>query len=386
MVVGPDGVVPRVLSRGVCVGTLPLRNWLGRRAEPVETRRQRRDPAGRDGGLTELPSRERVVEVGHGHSSWRAEKHVAVVPTGRDRAGVKRLNRDGRTSGEMYDDILLPVDGSDETAATVSHVAELADWADATVHVLYVADTARDSVTVVDGQVVDALVREGDRAVESVAETLASRSVDHQTEVLQGDPAPTIVDYAAERADLIVTATRGREGLSRLAGSVSERVVRLSSVPVVTTRRQSDETLVFPYEDVLVPTDGSEAARVAADHVCSLAATLDATVHALSVVDDATLGLDIRETTGADDEQTARAAVESVVSVAGANGVTDTVEAVERGTPADAIADYVDANGVDAVGMGTTGRRGTERILLGSVSEATVRTAPVPVLTVGDGA
>ncbi len=59
----------------------------------------------------------------------------------------------------MYDDILLPVDGSEEAAATLHHVAELANWADATVHVLYVADTTRDSVTVVDGQVVDALVR-----------------------------------------------------------------------------------------------------------------------------------------------------------------------------------------------------------------------------------
>lgn len=285
----------------------------------------------------------------------------------------------------MYDKILLPVDGSDDAAATVSHVADLANWADATVRVLYVADTTRDSVTVVDGQVVDALVREGERVVESVAERL-SPAVDCQTDVLQGDPAPTIVEYAEEfGSDLIVAATRGREGLSRLGGSVSERVVRLSPVPVLTTRRQSDERLVFPYEDVLVPTDGSEAARVAADHACSLAATLDATVHALSVVDDSVLGLDIRETTGADDDQTAREAVEAVVDIGEANGVTDTVQAVEQGTPAEVIADYVETNGVDAVGMGTTGRRGTERILLGSVSEVTVRTAPVPVFTVGNG-
>lgn len=286
----------------------------------------------------------------------------------------------------MYDEILLPVDGSDEAAATVSHVADLANWADATVRVLYVADTTRDSVTVVDGQVVDALVREGERAVESVAETVVSQGADCQTDVLQGDPAPTIVEYAEEfGSDLIVTATRGREGLSRLGGSVSERVVRLSPVPVLTTRRESDERLVFPYEAVLVPTDGSEAARIAADHATSLAGTLDATVHALSVVDDSMLGLDIRETTGADDEQTAREAVETVVDVAEANGVTDTVQAVEHGKPAEAIADYVETNDVDAVGMGTTGRRGTERILLGSVSEVTVRTAPVPVFTVGDG-
>lgn len=286
----------------------------------------------------------------------------------------------------MYDDILLPIDGSEEAAATLYHVAELANWADATVHVLYVADTTRDSVTVVDGQVVDALVGKGEQAVETAAETLASLGADHRTDVRQGDPAPTIVAYAEEfGTDLVAMATRGREGLSRLGGSVTERVVRLSSVPVLTTRRQSDETLVFPYEDLLVPTDGSEAANVAADYACSLAATLDATVHALSVVDDSGLGLDIRETAGADDEQVAREAVEDVVDIAEANGVTDVVESVEHGQPVEAIADYVETSEVDAVGMGTTGRRGTERILLGSVSEATVRTAPVPVLTVGDG-
>ncbi|ERH10113.1 MAG: universal stress protein UspA related nucleotide-binding protein [halophilic archaeon J07HX64] len=82
-------------------------------------------------------------------------------------------------------------------------------------------------------------------------------------------------------------------------------------------------------------------------------------------------------------ERPATEAAEAVVSNAETHGVTDTVRHVEHGTPAEEIVDCVESNEIHAVGMGTTGKRGTERILLGSVAEQTVRSAPVPVLTVG---
>jgi nucleotide-binding universal stress UspA family protein len=287
----------------------------------------------------------------------------------------------------MYENILLPFDGSDGAAEVLHHASEIAHWADATLEVLYVADTARDSVTVVEGRTVDALEQQGEDVVDEAAKTLDTLGVAYDTDVVQGNPAPTIVDYAERYdQDLIVMPTHGREGLSRyLVGSVTEKVVRLSSVPVLTVRMQPDETLVFPYEDVLVPTDGSPAATYAADHVLSLAASLDATVHVLSVVDDSVLGLDVRSTvSGEESERIATEAVEEVVSQAEARGVTDTVGSVERGSPVEEILDYIDSNDVHVVGLGTTGRTGTDRILLGSVAEKTVRAAPVPVMTVAE--
>jgi nucleotide-binding universal stress UspA family protein len=285
----------------------------------------------------------------------------------------------------MYENILLPFDGSEDAAAVLHHAGEIAHWTDATVQVLYVADTARDSVTVVEGNTVDALVRKGEDVVEEAAKTLETLAVPYETDVVQGDPAPTIVDYAERYdQDLIVMPTHGREGISRyLFGSTAEKVVRLSSVPVLTVRMQPDETLEFPYENVLVPTDGSAAATHAAEHTLSFAASLDATVHVLSVVDDAALGADVRSTVaGTESEDAATEAVETVVAAAESRGVPDVVRHVEHGTPAEAILDCIDANDIHAVGMGTTGRRGTDRILLGSVAETTVRSAPVPVLTV----
>lgn len=287
----------------------------------------------------------------------------------------------------MYENILLPYDGSDGAAEVLHHAGELAHWADATIHILYVADTTRDSVTVVSGDTVDALVQQGEDVVEEATTTLDSLGVDYETDVVQGNPAPTIVDYAEQYdQDLVVMPTHGREGVSRyLIGSVSEKVVRLSDVPVLTVRMQPDEELEFPYENILIPTDGSTGATYAANHVIELAAALDATVHAVSVVDDTALGLDVRSTnTGKDSEQAATDAVDTIVSDAESHGVSETVRHIEHGSPAEAIRDTIESNDIHAVGMGTTGRRGTDRILLGSVAEKTVRSAPVPVMTVAE--
>jgi len=287
----------------------------------------------------------------------------------------------------MYETILLPFDGSEGAAEVLHHASEIAHRVDATIQVLYVADTTRDSVTVVEGETVDALLQQGQDVVGEAAKTLDTLGVSYDTDVVQGNPAPTIAEYA-ERfdQDLIVMPTHGREGVARyLVGSVSEKVVRLSTVPVLSVRMQPDETLEFPYGNILVPTDGSSAATYAADHLVELAASLDATVHALSVVDDSALGPDVRSTiSGTESERAATDAVDAVVESAESRGVTNTVRHVEHGTPVEEILDCVESNDIHLVGMGTTGRRGTDRILLGSVAEKTVRSAPVPVMTVAE--
>ncbi|AXG08405.1 MULTISPECIES: universal stress protein [Haloferacaceae] len=284
----------------------------------------------------------------------------------------------------MYKNILLPVDGSEESSDILHHTSEIARQMDATIHVLFVADTTRDSVTVVENTVVDALVQEGEDIVADAGETLATLGAEYETDVVQGSPAPTIVEYAKRYDhDLVVMSTHGREGLSRyLRGSVSEKVVRLSSVPVLTARMQPDEQLVFPYENILIPTDGSAGATYAAQQGLALAESLDATVHALSVVEESSLRLDVRSAMSGDElEEAATAAVDDIVADATARGL-DAIGHVERGSPADIILDSIQPNEIHAIVMGTTGRSGIDRILLGSVAEQTVRTAPVPAITV----
>ncbi|WP_137283810.1 universal stress protein [Halorussus salinisoli] len=285
----------------------------------------------------------------------------------------------------MFEDILLPVDGSDGGDAAIEHAADVADRFDATVHVVFVASTNRDSVTVVGGNVVDALESEGTDIVDPVEDDLRTRGVDCASEVVQGDPATTIADYADSRGmDLVVMATHGRTGLSRyLLGSVTEKVVRLADVPVLTVRTHEEARTSFPYENVLVPTDGSETANAAADRAVDLAAAVDATLHAVSVVDDASLGFDVRSVSVNDEfEAVAEEAIADVAASADDAGVERVEKHVLRGRVHQAILDYVEDNDADLIVMGTRGRGGTDRILLGSVTERIVRTSPVPVLTV----
>ncbi|MFC4408229.1 universal stress protein [Haloarchaeobius iranensis] len=135
----------------------------------------------------------------------------------------------------MYDDILFPTDGSEPSVAAFEYAVDLAGTYGATLHVLYVADTNRDSVTTIGGEVVDALESEGDRVVADVEDRAREHGVEMVTEVLQGDPSATILDYADEfGVDCIVMATRGRSGVTDLLlGSTTERVVRQSSMPVL---------------------------------------------------------------------------------------------------------------------------------------------------------
>ena len=143
----------------------------------------------------------------------------------------------------MYDDILLPTDGSAGMETVIDHAADLADVHDATLHALYVADTASLTDVPMEASmegVSQALKQEGETALEH-AERRAAEAVPVETDLIEGSPAREITAYAADHpADVIVMGTHGRSGMDRLLlGSVAERVVRSSPVPVLTVRVDS---------------------------------------------------------------------------------------------------------------------------------------------------
>ncbi|MCO8266600.1 universal stress protein [Haloferax sp. AB510] len=138
----------------------------------------------------------------------------------------------------MYDEILLPVDGSPAAEQAIPHVFDLAERYDATVHVLFVVNTTRDNAGIIGGTVLETLEQEGRRVVDEVVERGESRGIKTVGAVRRGAPHETILDYAAEHgAEVIAMATHGRTGVERvLLGSVTERVVRTAPVPVLTVR------------------------------------------------------------------------------------------------------------------------------------------------------
>lgn len=286
----------------------------------------------------------------------------------------------------VFDRILFPTDGSDAAATVFEHVLALAADTGATVHVLHVADTTHDSLVRIQTDVVDVLAEEGETIVQELADRAAGRGVACETAVLQGGPAPTIVDYAEQRdVDLIVMPTHGRSGLDRLlVGSTTERVLRRARAPVLTVRPGEDQGLAYPYDSVLVPTDGSDCATAALDVGVDVADTVGADLHLLSVIDIPTLGADGRvdiELTLL--EESAEEILDAAGERAAAAGVEPVASVVEAGPSVHrSIVAYVESNDVDLLVVGTHGLTGLERVVLGSVTESLVRSAPVPVLAV----
>ncbi|WP_207588738.1 universal stress protein [Halomontanus rarus] len=146
----------------------------------------------------------------------------------------------------MYDCILVPTDGSTEGERAVEYAIDLARTHDATLRAIYVVNAASygglPMETAWDG-ISDALRDEGQAAVDRVEELADERGVRVDTAVLEGSPSRVIVDEAQpEKCDLVVMGTHGRGGIDRLLlGSVAERVVRSSPVPVLTVRVGEDE-------------------------------------------------------------------------------------------------------------------------------------------------
>ena len=135
------------------------------------------------------------------------------------------------------------------------------------------------------------------------------------------------------------------------------------------------------YDRILFPTDGSEGAEVAIEHAIALAELAGIPVHLLYVVDttaargtDAYAGISLDRLNAAGDEH-----LDAVREQFESAAIDVTTEVVE-GTPSTSIVEA--ATDGDLVVMGTHGRTGLDRYLIGSTTEKVVRTADVPVVTV----
>ncbi len=142
----------------------------------------------------------------------------------------------------MYEDILIPTDGSEEVWTAVEHGFELADTYDATVHALYVVDNSRGGAGLMGADTESAASgfrSVGEEAVTDIATRGEAAGITVKTEVREALPHEGILDYADEHdIDMLVMSSRGRSGVSRFVfGSVTERVVRLSNRPVLDVSR-----------------------------------------------------------------------------------------------------------------------------------------------------
>jgi nucleotide-binding universal stress UspA family protein len=146
---------------------------------------------------------------------------------------------------EMYQRILVPLDGSRLAEQALSHAAIHAEKYGAEVLLLMVLGplpdpglTGRRAVRSAE----EATARLAQSYLEGVATDLRQQGLPVQTETVEGKPYVQIIRFAEEKEiDLIVMSTRGHSGLSRwLLGSVTDRVVRGATVPLLLVQCQED--------------------------------------------------------------------------------------------------------------------------------------------------
>ena len=282
----------------------------------------------------------------------------------------------------MYDRILVPTDGSDVAETAAEAALTLANRFDADLHVVHVLDVG-DLPPWVEDEDADEFATRGRDALSTVATMADEADVEVTTKFIEStEPIHrAILQYADEHdVDCIVMGTFGRTGLDRFVlGSIAEQTLRESPVPVLTVHGET--TFAEDFDDILVPTDGSDSAEAAAAHAIDLALATDATLHIVHAVDpgiawdemNAGVVLDALEEAG-------KRALDAVIEDAETAGVSGIESAVVSGAPHRAITEYADDRDVDCVVMGTHGRTGIDRYLLGSVTERVVRLADAPVL------
>ena len=134
-------------------------------------------------------------------------------------------------------------------------------------------------------------------------------------------------------------------------------------------------------ETLVLATDGSESVRRAETVALDLADRFGATVHALYVLDETEVA-SAPEAVAADLRAALDAEGEAALSAVAEAAPGDVVRAVRPGDPPGEIVAYATEVDADLVAIGTRGRHGEHRFLLGSVAERVVRQCPVPVLSV----
>lgn len=206
--------------------------------------------------------------------------------------------------------------------------------------------------------------------------------------LLVGIPGDSILEVAhSSHVAFIVMGTHEKTGWDRLQlGSVAENTLRRAPCPVLTVRASTaTHILANPYRlnlsRFLVATNFSAASKAALRTTVVLAKRLNARVVLLHAAEPS--GALQSEPLRIDDLSRKRYAqqFEKIMSAFRADDViTDKV--VITGNPVQVILDQAKHQKADLIILGTQGRRGMKRLMLGSIAEAVIRKALCPVFTV----
>ena len=304
----------------------------------------------------------------------------------------------------MFGKVLVPIDGTDVADGILPYVSQLARAAEIPILLHTVVDTKDLAIpesagsfepmpAINWGEVEESLKARAEVVLNSTVQRLADEGLEATATVTVGDPSEEIVKVAADAGcGLIAMSTHGRNALARgILGSVTDRVLHSSSVPVLTItperanrHKVSEDTAT---KKILAPLDGSESAERAMSYVEELAQAMSLEVVLARVVpvdhpaySVSELGAILPDFT----EQRVQEAEKYLERTANnlTNAGLEVQSQVLMGTPGPALVDFARQTPQSMVVMTTRGRSGLARWVLGSVAEALIRASGDPVLVI----
>ncbi len=289
--------------------------------------------------------------------------------------------------------ILCATDTSEASQHAVYQAAALALHLDADLTLIYVSATAEDNRDIPPmlaalremKRLAEEMLRHDRAALAVLLDRARSNGARVESHIAFGDAADEVSKAAVELgADLVITGTHGRTGVSKfLLGSTAERIIRISTVPVIVARNP-DYVPEHGYGKILVPTDFSENAEKAFYLASCLAA--DECEIELMHCWDLPSGVgsgpaSVVETIERSFDREVRARGEAAIAKLASPGLRVTFHA-ERVPATQGVIDRASERDFDLVVMGSHGRSGLSRFLLGSVAETTIHHATCSVATV----
>ena len=296
----------------------------------------------------------------------------------------------------MFTRILVLLDGSDLGDWGLPLAAALARRSDARLELVHVREpySVAHNAPVYDNRLEDEIRARTRTRLENTKERVTEYlGRDALLAVLEGPVTRTLETHiASSGADLVVMATHGRGGLSRLwLGSVADYLARHSTVPMLYVRPQTTgvtwrgEPLL---RRIVVPLDGSELAETVLDRAVTLATPGETELALLRIVvplvavprPDIMDGLPFALADLSRRQREAEAYLEHMSAELRASGFAATTKVSANGHIARAILEYAEEVEADLIALSTHGHGGAARLLLGSVADKILRAASMPVL------
>ncbi len=280
--------------------------------------------------------------------------------------------------------LLLATDGSRFSEGAIREAIRLAKKCSSSLSVLSVIETNPEYEAIAP-QLLERSEKAAREHLESVKAQAKKEGVECSTSILEGeDSFHYITDEAAKnKSTMIIMGRRGRTGLKRLAmGSTAARVIGHAPCSVLVV----PSAAVVEFKSIVVATDGSPYSTAAASEAIGIAKKNGSKLTVLSVVPaelatptDVDFAATQRELLAEKEMQAAEKNARAVKDVAVKEGVA--VQAfVMTGKPADAIIETAKEKNADLIIVGSHGRTGIERLLMGSVAERVIVMASCAVL------